>query len=260
MTHHTLNIDEPFLIVLIGTAGSGKSSFTKRHFMDTEVISSDHYRKVISDKDTEYDEQSTTDSRHICSQLIQMRLSRGLSVVVDATNTNPKVRKEYLDYAKKYHVTPYALVFLLPLEECLQRNALRACRTVQETHLRTMYKQVEQASTTIATEGFQSVLLFTSQEEINNAQLQRPESNKDMGLQYDFVCDVHSSLANLISILRSLGYVVIHDVTSESYYVSHPQGRKIVFLPEVVGDPKKNPKINHFVTTLVRSGRANLLK
>lgn len=259
MTQNMINLDEPFLLLLIGTSGSGKSSFTKRHFKDTEVISSDSYRRIVSDRDTEYDEHTTKDIRILTMEILSMRLQRKLSVVMDATNTDPVIRKEYLKIAKKHNIPCYAIVFLLPLEECLRRNAIRTYRTVKEEHIRAQYKQVEDSLEKIGSEGFTATLLFHSQEEVNNCIVKRPEHIVDNSVQYDFIGDVHSSLANLISILQSLGYIIIHDATEDKFYLSHPLGRKPVFLPEVVGDPKVNPKINKLVTSLVASGKANLL-
>ena len=43
-----LSIPDPSLVVLIGAAGSGKSTFAARHFAPGEVLSSDAYRALIA--------------------------------------------------------------------------------------------------------------------------------------------------------------------------------------------------------------------
>jgi len=49
------NIEIPdfSLVVLIGSTGSGKSTFAAKHFLPTEVISSDNCRALISDDETD---------------------------------------------------------------------------------------------------------------------------------------------------------------------------------------------------------------
>ena len=48
-TRDLISIPELCLVVLIGSSGSGKSTFAARHFKPSEVVSSDHYREVVSD-------------------------------------------------------------------------------------------------------------------------------------------------------------------------------------------------------------------
>lgn len=48
-----IQIPELSLIVLIGVSGSGKSTFARKHFQPTEVISSDTCRGLISDDETD---------------------------------------------------------------------------------------------------------------------------------------------------------------------------------------------------------------
>ena len=44
-----IKIPELSLVVLIGISGSGKSSFAKKHFKRTEILSSDECRALVSD-------------------------------------------------------------------------------------------------------------------------------------------------------------------------------------------------------------------
>ena len=41
------------LVVLVGTSGSGKSTFARRHFRPTEVISSDYCRGLVADDEND---------------------------------------------------------------------------------------------------------------------------------------------------------------------------------------------------------------
>lgn len=48
-----LTVADPSLILLLGSAGAGKSTFARRHFRPTEIISSDHCRAMICDDENE---------------------------------------------------------------------------------------------------------------------------------------------------------------------------------------------------------------
>jgi protein phosphatase len=45
----TLSIPKLSLVVLIGSSGAGKSTFARKHFLPTEVVSSDACRAMLSD-------------------------------------------------------------------------------------------------------------------------------------------------------------------------------------------------------------------
>jgi len=44
-----ISIPELSLVVLMGSSGSGKSTFARQHFLPTEIISSDHCHGLVSD-------------------------------------------------------------------------------------------------------------------------------------------------------------------------------------------------------------------
>src|SRR2546422_6993697 len=123
----TIEIPELALVVLIGASGSGKSTLARRHFLPTEVLSSDFFRGLISDD--ENDQTCTHDAFDGLYYLLEKRLARGKLTVVDATNVRPEDRKRLIEKARKYHCFAVALVVDTPEKVCLERNAVRPDRT-----------------------------------------------------------------------------------------------------------------------------------
>src|SRR5579864_206528 len=72
------------LVVLIGASGSGKSTFARKHFRPTEVISSDYCRALVADD--ENDQAATNDAFDVLHFIAAKRLAAGRLTVVDATN------------------------------------------------------------------------------------------------------------------------------------------------------------------------------
>ena len=66
------------LVVLVGVSGSGKSTFARRHFKPTEVVSSDFCRGLVADD--ENDQSATPDAFDVLHHIVGTRLRRGLLV------------------------------------------------------------------------------------------------------------------------------------------------------------------------------------
>src|SRR5215212_4966367 len=111
-----LAIPELSLVLLVGPSGCGKSTFARKHFKPTEVLSSDHYRAVVSDDET--DQSATADAFDVLHVIAGRRLARGRLTVVDATNVQPMARKALVELARKHYVHVAAIVFDLPDEVC----------------------------------------------------------------------------------------------------------------------------------------------
>ena len=81
------------LVAFVGASGSGKSTLARRHFLPTEVLSSDFFRGLVSDD--ENDQTCTHDAFDALYYMIEKRLARGKLTVVDATNVRAEDRKRW---------------------------------------------------------------------------------------------------------------------------------------------------------------------
>jgi hypothetical protein len=72
---NNITIPELSLVVLIGPSGYGKSTFARKHFKPTEVLSSDFCRGLVSDD--ENNQAATKDAFEILHFIAAKRLAAG---------------------------------------------------------------------------------------------------------------------------------------------------------------------------------------
>ena len=89
-----IRLPDPSLVVLIGAAGSGKSTFAARHFAPDEVLSSDAFRGYVAGDPT--DQRATRAAFSALHAALDSRLRRGRLSVVDATSVKPAARSALL--------------------------------------------------------------------------------------------------------------------------------------------------------------------
>jgi predicted kinase len=115
--------DRARLIVLVGAAGSGKSSWAAAHYPAEQVLSLDALRGVVAGD--ECDQDATPAAVELLLTALDYRLGAGLTTVVDATNARAADRARLTAVAARHRVPVIAGVLDTPLEVCLARNALR---------------------------------------------------------------------------------------------------------------------------------------
>ena len=138
-----ITIPKLTLVLLIGASGSGKSSCAKKHFLPTEVISSDFCRALVSDD--ENDQSATKDAFDVLHYIVAKRLAAGKLTVVDATNVTPEDRRSLVALAGEYHVLPVAIVMNLPEKVCCERNKGRPDRQFGPHVVRNQVRQLRRS-------------------------------------------------------------------------------------------------------------------
>ncbi|MFJ3339384.1 AAA family ATPase, partial [Streptomyces sp. NPDC086766] len=69
------------------------------------------------------DQEATSDAMLVLHAVLEPRLARGLTCVVDAASPNADVRRRLIEAAHAHQVPAAAVVMTAPLEQCLTRNA-----------------------------------------------------------------------------------------------------------------------------------------
>ena len=159
------------LVLLVGVAASGKSTFARRHFSATEILSSDALRAMITDDPGT--QGATDDAFDLLHRILAMRLRRGRLTVVDATNVEDWARAELLAVARRHRRPVVAIVLDLPLDEALERNAGRAAPRPPAAALRRQHRLLVESLPSLADEGFAAVHHLRSAEEIDGARIER---------------------------------------------------------------------------------------
>jgi protein phosphatase len=251
----TLTIPQLSLVVLIGVSGSGKSTFARRHFLPTEVLSSDACRALVSDD--ENDQSATKDAFELLHFIAAKRLAAGRLTVIDATNVQPEARKPLVELARRWHCLPVAIVLDLPAPLCQARNRARADRAFGPHVIRTQADQLQRALRSLKREGFRHIYRLDSLEAVESAVIARqPLWNDRRGETgpFDLIGDVHGCFEELCALLTQLGYVVAGGEDQPNAH--HPAGRQAIFLGDLVDRGPKVPAVLRLVMAMTAAGKA----
>ena len=246
------------LVVLIGASGSGKSTFARKHFRPTEVISSDYCRALVSDD--ENDLAATNDAFDILHFIAGKRLAAGRLTVVDATNVKPEDRKPLIELGRQFHCLPVAMVLNIPERICQERNAVRTDRRLGTHVAHRQIQNLRRSLRGLEREGFRHVLILSSPEEADTIALERvPLYNNKKGEPgpFDIIGDVHGCYNELVELLAKLGYAISHtEGDHPSVTCLPPDGRKAVFLGDLVDRGPDSPGVLRLVMQMVAQGNA----
>ncbi|HEX5153220.1 MAG TPA: polynucleotide kinase-phosphatase [Parafilimonas sp.] len=256
-----IKVPELSLIALIGTSGSGKSFFAKKHFRRTEVLSSDECRALVSDD--ENDQAATTDAFDVLYYIAGIRLKRGLLTVIDATNVQKESRKDLIELARKYHCLPVAIVLNLPQKLCEERNQSRPDRNPGSHFIRQQALELKKSLSRLRDEGFRQIYILKSIEEVESViEIKREKlynDKKDETGPFDIIGDVHGCIDELQELLVKLGYainMVEANQTNFGFEVIPPASRKAIFVGDLVDRGPDSVSVLRLVMSMVNSGVA----
>jgi protein phosphatase len=250
-----ITLPELALVLLVGPSGSGKSSFGRKHFLATEVVSSDVCRGLVADD--ENDQSATGDAFALLHEIVRKRLARGRLTVVDATNVQPEARRTLIALAQEFHVVPCAIVFDLPERLCQERNALRPDRQFGAHVVRNQCAQLRRSMRGLEREGLRQVFKLLSPGDVDAATVVREplyNNRKTEHGPFDIIGDVHGCFDELGDLLTKLGYTL--NAEGDAFSLSGPEGRKLVFVGDLVDRGPQSPRVLKLVMQLVASGQA----
>lgn len=164
------------------------------------------------------------------------RLEEAKLTVVHVTKQEEKNYDTMIGLAKKYHCMPIAIIF-------------NTAKLTDED------LPIKDLVITLQRKGFKKIEVLSSQEDIQKTKVQRIKlANNKRAIHgpFDMIGDVHGCYDELCELLEKLGYVVDQDHDT-AYSL---QGRKVVFVGDLVDRGPKIPKVLKLVMSMVKEKRA----
>ena len=153
-----LALPDPCVVLLVGAASAGKSTFAARHFPPTSILSSDAMREAIGGDAA--DQSATRPAFAALHRALERRLAAGRLTVVDATNLTAGARRSIRRVASRHGLPAVAIVLDLPPADVHARNAARPGRqvpaTVVDRHLARLRAAVDGGE--LASEGYAAIV------------------------------------------------------------------------------------------------------
>ena len=239
------------LVVLIGASGAGKSSFAQRHFLPTEVISSDFCRGLVCDDETSL--AASTDAFRLVHEIAALRLKNGKLTVIDATNVQKEARAPLLALAKRHYVQSVALVLDVPPELCHERNQSRPDRQFGPHVVFNHARQLRQSLRHLEKDGFRYLHVLRG-DDIETVEITRaPLWNDKRGESgpFDIIGDVHGCADELEELLAKLGYA-----RDASGVYRHGARRQVVFVGDLGDRGPRSAHVFRIAMAMHKAGNA----
>jgi protein phosphatase len=240
------------VVTLIGPSASGKSTFARKFFKTTEILSSDYFRALVADD--ERDQSATEAAFNSLYYVADQRLARGFLTVIDATNVKRTARARVLSLAKERDCLTVAIVLNLPKQLCLERDAARPAPLGPKV-INRQVDDLRQSLKHLRQEGFTRVYVLSDQAEADSVEIHRVplwvNKRAETG-PFDIIGDVHGCYDELVELLEKLGY----QVDQANNRVTAPPGRRVIFLGDLSDRGPKSLASLRLAMGLVKEGSA----
>ena len=154
-------LPDPALIVLVGAAGSGKSTWAADRYRSAEIVSSDELRGIVGSGPHDLD--ASTDAFALLEQIVAGRVRRGLTTVVDTLGLDRDRRVAQLGLARAAGLSAVVVVHQTAERVCRERNAARD-RPVPARALADQLRRVRDVIEHLDQEGWDEIVVLEGAE------------------------------------------------------------------------------------------------
>ncbi len=249
-----LQFPEISLILLIGPSSAGKSTFAKKYFLSTEVVSSDYCRGLVSDDENNL--AATDAAFKVLHCIAEERLKLGKLTVIDALNLRKEDRAKFVQLAKDNYALASAIILETPLRKLMDRHEARGDRNFNRYVLERQHDDFKRSLKTIEREGFNYIYSVNPEDaeiEIKRNKLWNNKKNETG--PFDIIGDVHGCFDELLELLAKLGYDV--EKFEDGHYATfHPAGRRVIFLGDLTDRGNNSPEVLRLVMDMVNDEMA----
>lgn len=132
------------LILMMGVAGAGKSTWIKQNYPELTPVSRDVIRfEILDEKGGEYFDHEDEVFNSFIRQIIGS-LAVDEVTIADATHLNRKARLKVLSRVRKYADEVEVVWIKVPLETAMRQNAMRTGRSrVPNDVIKNMYRSIQ---------------------------------------------------------------------------------------------------------------------
>ncbi|MCH9806900.1 MAG: AAA family ATPase [Alphaproteobacteria bacterium] len=253
-----ITIPEFCLVVLVGPECSGRSTFARRHFKPTEVISLDECRGIVADGENGV--EAGEDAERLSYFIAETRLKRRKLAVIDAANVYKEGRARLVRLARENNARAVAIVIDPGEEFCLMRNFERGL-PMDAHDVRNQIRALQGAAKKLDKEGYRDVYELRSCEAIEASRIERSPMRSDRRMErgpFDIIGDVHGCVDELLEMFAKLGYgVSLHGKGVDRRVNSIvPEGRRALFVGDLVDRGPATPDVLRIVMHMVAQGHA----
>ncbi len=149
-----LRLPTPSLVVLVGVSASGKSTWAQQTFNANEIVSSDRLRGMVGAG--EDDQRAGTVAFELLDRIVEARLGRGLTTVVDTLGFDRDERRRWVGWAHNASLPAVAVRFDIPLSEAHARNEQRD-RPIPKTVLARQHRRMKVLGEELPDDGFDQI-------------------------------------------------------------------------------------------------------
>ncbi len=156
-----MKLKEPFVIILVGPPLSGKTTWIRQNFPNTEVISRDETVMEVYGSRNYTEAFANVDQKEVDRVLQQKFINANLqkkSVIVDMTHMASKRRKQNLDYFSNDYYKLAVIFPILPDEEYEVRNKKRIEEENKDLPMRIVKSMISSYQPISKEEGFDKVI------------------------------------------------------------------------------------------------------